>query len=574
MSLLRTRPAATVVEAAWFGPGGIEMHPSFLQIDGVFAATLTVSGFPEAVLPGWLEAVTAIPARIDVAVHAEPVAPLQAAARLRKQRARLESGRRRDAERGRLGDPLVEAAAADAADLAGRIARASAKLFRAAIHITAYADSLEELEELTGQVRGVLAAHLATVTPATFRQYQGWISTLPLGVDRLGAKRTLETEALAACLPICSPDLPATNTGVLLGVNTQSGNPVFWDRWAQQNHNSLVLGSSGSGKSFLAKTDLLRELCQGTRATVIDPDGEYAPLARAVGGQVLELGAPGVRINPLDLPDPAIHSDGAEALTRIAADVHALVGVLVGDDAARAGRAVLDRAICAAYTRAGIGPDTRTWTHPAPDLRAVCTKLRENPDARAAELAGALDPFVAGSHGALFDAPSSHRRDTHLTVYTLARLPEQLCPAAVLMVLSGAWQAANAEDGLRRMVLIDEAWLLLKDPVAQAFLFRLAKSARKHALALALVTQDAADLLSSELGTAVAANAATQILLRQSAQTLMPVADAFGLSAGETEFLRTAPRGNALLTGANGARTTLLALAAPGELDLLRTGLH
>jgi type IV secretory pathway VirB4 component len=207
-------------------------------------------------------------------------------------------------------------------------------------------------------------------------------------------------------------------------------------------------------------------------------------------------------------------------------------------------------------------------------LRAVCTELRQDPDARAGELAGALDPFVAGSHGALFAAPSSHRRDTHLTVYTLARLPEQLRPAAVLMILSHAWQAADASDGLRRVVLIDEAWLLLKDPVAEAFLFRLAKSARKHALALALVTQDAADLLSSELGTAVAANAATQILLRQSAQTLDAVADAFGLSAGETEFLRTAPRGNALLTGANGARTTLLAVAAPGELDLLHTGLH
>jgi type IV secretory pathway VirB4 component len=563
------RPSAG---ASWLGPGGIEVHPRYLEIDGVFAATLTVTGYPETVLPGWLEAITTYPARIDLALHAEAIAPMQAATRLRKQRARLESGRRRDAERGRLGDPMVEAAAQDAAELAGRIARSSAKLFKAALHLTVYAESPDELDVLVEEVRGLLAAQLATVTPATYRQHEGWISTLPLGIDRLGPRRTLETEALAACLPIASPDLPVTASGVLAGVNTTSGLPVFWDRWAQQNHNSLTLGSSGSGKSFFAKCDLLRELYQGTHAAVIDPDGEYTALAKAVGGVVLELGKPGVRINPLELPDPTVALP--DTLARKALDVHALVEVLAGAEAARDGRAVLDTAIAAAYEQAGITADPRTWNRQAPDLTAVRAVLESGQDAAAMALASALGPFTGtGSHAGLFDAPSTHGLTGHLTVYTLEHLPEQLRPAAVLLVLTEVWRQAQADDGRRRLALIDEAWLLLNTPLAAELLFRLAKSARKHHAGLALVSQDADDLLSSRLGTAVAANCATQVLMRQAPQTLDQVAEAFHLSRGESRFLASAPRGNALITGADGARATVVSIAADDELVLLRTGL-
>lgn len=575
---LRRSHAARPEGLSGFGPGGIEVHAKYVQIDGVYTATLTLTGYPAEVLPGWLEAIYTYPARIDVALHAEPVAALQAASRLRKQRARLEAGRRGDAERGRLEDPIAEAAAADAAELAHRVARSSAKLFKAAIHLTAYADSHEELAAILAEVKGLLAAQLATVTPATFRQVEGWTATLPVGVDRLGPARTLATEALAACLPIASPDLTRLDqdgnggiSGVLWGLNTATGNPVFWDRWGQQNHNSVVLGASGGGKSYLAKTDVLRELYRGASVAVIDPEGEYAALAGAVGGTVVALGAPGARINPLNLPD----SGGAapDTLARRALDLHALVGVLAGERDADEGRAALDRAALRAYQDAGITPDPRTWCAPAPDLAAVTNLLRQNADPASQQLAARLDPFVAGSFGGLFDAPTSHRLDGHLTVYTLTDLPEQLKTAAMLLVLSEVWRQAAANDGRRRMVLIDEAWVLMKDPVAARFLFRLAKSARKHALALAMVTQDAADVLGSELGAAVVANAATQVLLRQAPQSIDAVAEAFHLSAGERAFLLTCPRGNALLTAADGSKVTFASVAEPDAAALLHTGL-
>jgi len=579
MGLIRTlsRPHPQAPSAgSWFGPGGIEMHAKHLEIDGVYAATLTLTGFPSEVLPGWLETIYTYPARIDVAIHAEPVAPLQAASRLRKQRARLEAGRRGDAERGRLEDPIAEAAAQDAAELAHRVARASAKLFKAAIHLTAYAETQDELAAILAEIKGLLAAQLASVTPATFRQIEGWTATLPVAVDRLGPARTLATEALAACLPIASPDLTRLDdgdgvSGVLWGLNTATGNPVFWDRWAQQNHNSVVLGASGSGKSFLAKTDLLRELYQGTTVSVIDPEGEYAALAGAVGGTVVALGAPGARINPLELPDPT--GSAPDTLARRALDLHALVGVLAGERDADEGRAALDRATLCAYQDAGITPDPRTWSAPAPDLASVVALLRQNPDAAGQRLAARLDPFVAGSFGGLFDAPTSHRLDGHLTVYTLTDLPEQLRTPAMLLVLSEVWRQASSGDGRRRMVLVDEAWLAMKDPVAARFLFRLAKSARKHTLALAMVTQDAADVLGTELGSAVVANAATQVLLRQAPQAIDAVADAFHLSGGERAFLLTCPRGNALMSAADGSKVTFASVAGPADSGLLHTGI-
>jgi type IV secretory pathway VirB4 component len=562
-----------------FGPGGVEVHAKHLEIDDVYAATLTLTGYPAEVLPGWLETIYTYPARIDVAIHAEPVPPLAAASRLRKQRARLEAGRRTDADRGRLEDPVAEAAAQDAADLAHRVARASAKLFKAAIHLTAYAESEDELDQVLAEIKGLLAAQLATTTPATFRQLEGWTATLPVGVDRLGPARTLATEALAACLPIASPDLTRLDhdgadsgvSGVLWGLNTATGNPLFWDRWTQQNHNSVVLGASGSGKSYLAKTDLLRELYQGTTASVIDPEGEYAALAAAVGGTVVALGAPGVRINPLTLPDPATATP--DALARRALDLHALVGVLAGQRDTDEGRAALDKAALAAYRNAGITSDPRTWTAPAPGLAAVVGLLRQDIDPGGQRLAARLDPFVAGAHGGLFDTPTSHRLDTHLTVYTLDQLPEQLRTAAMLLVLSETWRQAPVGDGRRRMVLIDEAWMLMKDPVAATFLFRLAKSARKHTLALSMVTQDAADVLGTELGAAVVANAATQVLLRQAPQAVDPVSDAFHLSAGERAFLLTCPRGNALVSAADGAKATFVSVAEPAVSPVLATGI-
>ncbi|WP_169739944.1 VirB4 family type IV secretion system protein [Actinospica robiniae] len=555
-------------------PAGIHIRPRSVEIDGVHAATLAVTGYPAEVLPGWLEALTAYPARLDVALHAEPVPPQIAADKLRRRRTRLEAGRREGAGRGRIDDPQVESAAHDAAELAGRIARSETKLFTAGLYLTCYADTAEDLAQLVDEVKALLSASLTSAQTPTFRMLEAWQTTLPAAPDRIGQVRILDTAAVAACAPMTSPDADSGEalsvTAVLAGVSAVTGAPVFRDRWAQANHNSLILGTSGAGKSYLAKTDLIRELCTGTLGTVIDPEGEYVALAEAVGGRVVELGLPGGAVNVLELP----HREAAgpcELASRVL-DLHALCAVLLGAERAERLRPALDRAAMHAYRMAGISEDPSTWALPAPEFAAVAQQAAAGFDPASAELAGLLEPYATGSYAALFNgARPASAGEVPLTVYTLRHLPDALRPAGMLLVLSKIWNEARRGER-RRLLLIDEVWQLLQEPAAARFVLRFAKSARKYRLGLSLATQDVGDLLASDLGTAVACNAAIQILLGQAPQTLTRISEAFDLTAGERDFVATAPRGYALQRTRTG-RTALAVVATPDEEPFLHTGI-
>lgn len=430
------------------------------------------------------------------------------------------------------------------------------------------------MEAEIARVRAVAGSLLLAPQPVTFRQLQGWITTLPLGVDALDQRRTMDTDALGAGFPFTSPDLPnadigghATPTGVLYGTNTTSGGLVVWDRWAQDNHNTVVLARSGAGKSYLVKLDLLRSLYQGVRAAVIDPENEYHRVCEAVGGAYVRLGAPGVFLNPFDLP---VHP-GSDALTHRALAVHTLVAVMLGDPVPPDARAALDRAITTAYTRVGISADPRTWTRPAPLLADLDHCLREDPDPAARQLADRLAPFITGTWRGLFSGATTTRPDSHLVVYSLRDLPDELKPVGTLLAVDAIWQQVTTGPRHKRLIVVDEAWSLMRVDAGALFLFRLAKSARKHWAGLTVVTQDAADVLGSDLGQAVVSNAATQILLRQAPQVAEQISEAFGLSDGERAYLLSAGRGDGLLC-AGASRVGFHALAAPGEHSLVTTG--
>ncbi|MGH7747326.1 MAG: VirB4 family type IV secretion system protein, partial [Candidatus Dormibacteria bacterium] len=283
-----------------FGPDAIEVGPRNLRVGDGWCASFAIVGYPREVGHGWLEPLTAHPSRLDVAVHIEPVPADVAADRLRRQLARLESGRRADAAKGRLGDPDVEVAASDARELAAGLARGEQKLFRVGLYLTVHAPSEQALDAECGRVRAVCASMLLDAQPATWRTLQGWTSTLPVGVDALGQRRSFDTDALAASFPFASAELTA-NSGVLYGTTTNGTGLVLWDRFAQDNHNSVILARSGAGKSYLAKLEALRSLYSGVEVAVVDPEDEYRRLAETVGGAYVHLGTPGVRVNPFDL---------------------------------------------------------------------------------------------------------------------------------------------------------------------------------------------------------------------------------------------------------------------------------
>ena len=553
--------AGAAALAATIGPGAVEVGPRYVRVGDGYATTLVVTGYPTEVGPAWLEPLLAWPGRLDVTLHIEPIPTADAANRLRRQRARLESSRRIDADKGRLGDPATDAAADDAADLADRLARGQSRLFRVGVYLTVHAMTPEDLVEAVAEVRATAASVLLDTHPVTWRQLQGWTTTLPLGVDSIRMRRVFDTDSLAATFPLASADLPAPlpgdgmpTGGVLYGLNTDSAGIVWWDRWAQHNHNSVVLARSGAGKSYFVKLDVLRSLYEGVQVSVIDPEDEYMRLAAAVGGVTLQLGAPGVRLNPFDLPAGDRRPD---ALTRRALFLHTLISVLLGQQPPPGERAALDRAIIACYAAAGITNDPTTWTRPAPLLKDLTATLTGDGDPAAATLAARLTPWVSGSFKDLFDGPTTVAPKGHLVVWSTRQLPDELHAPGMLLALDAIWRDVDQQtqpgrrgvsrpEG-RKLVVVDEAWTLLRDGEGARFLFRLAKAARKRKAGVMVITQDAADLLGSDLGQAVVANAATQILMRQAPQAIDVVADTFGLTAGEARRLLSAGRGEALL---------------------------
>ena len=574
MSPRRTRRAAAPDALAapdMPGPPSVEVAARHVRTGDDWSATLAVTGYPAEVSAGWLEPLLSYPGRVDVTLHIEPIPVAVAAARLRRQRARLESGRRAGIDRGQLDDPDTEAAADDARDLAYRLARGEGKLFRLGLYLTVHAGSEEDLAAEIQAVRALAASLLLVTVPATFRSLQGWATTLPAGTDQLLLRRTMDTAALAAVLPVHLPR-PAPRPR---RPGRAARRPV---RGQHRRAGAGGLGPVGGRQPQLRHPRRLRRrqvlprqagdppqsLYEGTECWVIDPEDEYARLAAAVGGAYIHLGAPGVHLNPFDLP--AAGRARADTLTRRALFIHTVVAVLCGGEPSPAERAALDKAIMTAYQRAGITSDPRTWARPAPLLPALATALRAAKTPAATALADRLVPFTEGSHSGLFSAPTTTRPDGHLVVFSLRDVPDELRPAATLLALDTTWRAvSDPARRRRRLITVDEAWLLMRDPEGAKFLFRLAKSARKAWAGLAAVTQDAEDVLSTDLGRAVIANSATQILLRQAPQAIGKVAEEFRLSAGERQLLLSARRGEGLLAAGPSSRVSFQALASPAE---------
>lgn len=568
----RKKNRATTADGQGPVPAEVEIAPRHLRVGGGVSASWAVTGYPAEVGHGWMEPLLTYPGRLDVSLHIEPIPPQTAADRLRRQMSKLEASSRTTAEKGKLEDFEAEVAAEDAREMAASLARGEGKVFRVGLYLTVHASSEEGLSAEVDHVRSLASSMLVDVRPASYRQLQGWISSLPLGVDLLDQRRSMDTAALSAAFPFSSPDLAVqtTDRAVLYGLNASSSGVVVWDRWTGDNYNSVVLARSGAGKSYFCKLDLLRSLYSGVTAAVIDPEDEYSRLAQAVGGTVLRLGAPGVHVNPLDL---AVDSTARrDAVSRRALFLHTLMAVMLGAALSARQRAALDRALVATYREAGITGEAETWSRPAPLLADLVATLSADADEHAQDLAVQLTPYVEGSYNELFRAPTTQRPTGHLVSWSLRQLPDELKAVGTLLALDSIWRTvADATPDHPRMVLVDEGWILMSEPEGAKFLFRLAKAARKRWTAFQLATQDAADVLGSDLGKAIVANASTQVLMRQAPQAIDQIAEAFSLSEGEQQYLLSGSPGDALLCSGADLRVAYRVVASDTEHALVTT---
>ncbi len=547
----------------------IEVGRRDTRIAGSLARSLHLSRWPRSLAPGFLQGLMAAGAPMDLSLHLGPIPAEQAARTLEWQKVRFESAQSLSLKRGRTMSPEAEIALEDVTRLRDEVQRGRERLFHASLSVTLRARDEALLKEMTQRAKAHFGATLGKLDNLAFRQREGLLSTLPLALNAVAEWRTLDTSSLARLFPFSPPDLD-TRSGTLYGIDMRACSPVVYDPWDRThlNANTAVLARSGSGKSFATKLGVLRGLCRGVTAYVIDPEGEYADMARAAGGRVLSPGVPGQGMNPFVIDK----GDSEEMLQRIGS-LRRLIEVMVGERLSADRRASLDHALAGYYAR------RRERT----GFRDFYTYLQED-EAGDIDLARLLRPFATGSLRHLLSDGGDDllSNEALVTVFDLRLLEPELRPAAAMVCTETVWAAA-ARDPKPRLLVVDEVWSIMQHPEGAAFMVSMAKRARKHRLGLQFITQDVQDLLSEDSsrtitghsGRALLQNAAFKLLLQQDAAAIATVGDAFDLPAELQRWLLSCPRGDGLLL-AKGNRFPVRIEATAEETALIewRPGRH
>ena len=540
----------------------VEFNRREMRLGGHLARSLHLGNWPRSLSPGFLQGLMAAGAPMDLALHLGPIPASVAARTLEWQKVRFESARSLSLRKGKSLSSEAEIALEDVMRLRDEVQRGRERLFHASLSLTLHAPDEESLAEITQTAKAHFASTLGKLDTLPFRQREGLLSTLPLGLNAVASWRTLDTTSLAFLYPFSPPDLD-TRGGDLRGIDLRASSPVVYDPWAgtHLNANTAVLARSGSGKSFATKLGVLRGLCRGVVAYVIDPEGEYADMARAAGGRVLSPGVAGQGMNPfvIDRADPE------ELLQRIGS-LRRLIEVMVGEPLGAERRAALDHALAAYYAQ----PRERSG------FADFFAYLKDDPEGDAS-LARLLRPFATGSlrHLLTDEGDDLLANEALVTVFDLHLLEPELRPAATMVCTETVWAAA-ARDPRPRLLVVDEVWSIMQHPEGAAFMVSMAKRARKHRLGLQFITQDVQDLLSEDSsraitghsGRALLQNAAFKLLLQQDAAAISTVGDAFDLPADLQRWLLSCPRGDGLLL-ARGNRFPIRIEATPEETELV-----
>ena len=540
----------------------VEMDRHHIRVGETLVRSLHLGKWPRSLSPGFLQGLMAVGAPMDLSIHLGAIPTDQAARTLEWQKVRFESAQSLSFKRGRTMSPEAEIALEDVTRLRDQVQRGRERLFHASLSVTLHAKNQKDLKEMTQRAKAHFAATLGKLDNLAFRQREGLMSTLPLALNAVADWRTLDTSSLMRVFPFSPPDLD-TRSGTLYGIDMRACAPVVYDPWdgTHLNANTAVLARSGSGKSFATKLGVLRGLCRGVTAYVIDPEGEYADMARAAGGRVLSPGVPGQGMNPFVIDK----GDSEELLQRIGS-LRRLIEVMVGERLSADRRASLDHALASYYST----PRKRTG------FRDFYKYLQED-EAGDPGLAHLLRPFATGSlrHLLSDEGDDLLGNEALVTVFDLRLLEPELRPAAAMVCTETVWAAA-AQDPKPRLLVVDEVWSIMQHPEGAAFMVSMAKRARKHRLGLQFITQDVQDLLSEDTsrtitghsGRALLQNAAFKLLLQQDAAAVSTVGEAFDLPEELQRWLLSCPRGDGLLL-ARGNRFPIRIEATPEETAVI-----
>ena len=536
-------------------PSSLEIHSSHFRIGTKYGRTIYIYGYPRELYTGWLSGLINIDQVINISMFVYPVETEVVLNNLRKKVTQLEADMSINAEKGRTRDPGKEAALADAEELRDQLQVGAERFFRYGLYVTIYADSLEELGFVQHTIETLFGQQLVYSKVASSQQEQGLNSTVPQMTDQLQIRRNMNTGAISTSFPFTSADL-TQEKGVLYGINMHNNGLVIFDRYSLENANMVVFAKSGAGKSFAVKLEALRSMMLGADILIIDPENEYQKLCEAVGGSYIRLSLNSdTRINPFDLPQVIDSEEADDALRANLVTLHGLLRLMLGGSQIAANgqimagltpaeEADLDQGLIDTYARVGITSDPLTHNSAPPTISDLYDTLLHM-GGTGPQLAQRLRKYTTGTFAGIFSQQSNIDINNNMVVFNIRDLEDELRPVAMYIVLSHIWNITRSQQK-KRMLIVDEAWQLMKYDDSANFLFSLAKRARKYYLGLTTITQDVEDFMGSKMGRAIVANSSMQLLLKQSSSAVDVLADVFKLTEEERKRLANFPVGQGL----------------------------
>jgi len=560
-------------------PSSIEIQSDHFRLGTKYGRTLYIYGYPRTISTGWLSPLINMDEVLDISIYIYPVDTGVIMKNLRKKVTQLEADISLNAEKGRIRNPETEHAIQDAEELRDDLQLGREKFFRFGLYVTLWADSLDELNFVQHKIENYFGSSMIFSKVATSQQEQGMNSTMPMATDQLMIRRNMNTSAISTSFPFTSADL-TQEKGILYGVNLHNNGLVIFDRFTLENANLVVFAKSGAGKSFAVKLEAIRSMMMGSEVVIIDPENEYQKLCDAVGGSYVRLSLNSdVRINPFDLPKVIDSEDASDALRANLVTLHGLFRLMLGGiQAGPSGQTVsalspseeadLDQALIDTYARAGITSDPLTHQSPPPTIINLYDTLLHM-GGSGPQLAQRLRKYSTGTFAGIFSQQSNIDINNQMVVFNIRDLEDELRPVAMYIVLNHIWNIVRAKQK-RRLLIVDEAWQLMKYDDSANFLFSLAKRARKYYLGLTTITQDVEDFMSSKMGRAIVMNSSMQLLLKQSSAAVDILSDVFKLTNAERQLLSSLPVGQGLFF-AGQSHVHIQIVASETETGLITT---
>ncbi len=550
-------------------PSAVRVAPMRITIGDVYAKTLFVTAYPRYLQTGWFSPIINLDLPMDIAYFIHPIKTNDIIKELRRNVTRVESQIALEREAGKVRNPVLETALRDMEALRDKLLQGTEHFFRFGLYFTIYAESPEDLSRVEHEIRAILEAQLVFTKSAVLRMEQGFSSTLPLANDELDVGNNMNTQPLSTTFPFVSSTL-SSNDGILYGINRHNNSLVILDRFQMPNANMVIFAKSGAGKSYAVKLEILRSMMLGTQIFVIDPENEYKHLCNAVDGTFIKLSLKSKSfINPFDLPRVGEDESPAEVLRSNIAMLVGLLRIMLGSTTPEED-SVLDSALRETYAIRDITED-KDFSDLPPEAFPTMADLGEvlqNMDG-AESLSARLEKYTKGIFSGFLTNRTNVRTNGDLIVFNIRDLEEELRPIAMYIALQFIWDKMRAELR-RRLIIVDEAWVMMQKEDAASFLFGVAKRCRKYYTGLTTITQDISDFMSSRYGKPIVTNASLQLLLKQSSASIQTVQETFYLTDQEKYLLLDCNVGEGIIF-AGTKHVALKVEASYGEDQIITT---